>query len=572
MPSDYLRIATSSPATIANLGAGFDCLALAVELRNEYNLYSYLGQQVTNEDNIPEFTLNDPFDGPYGRTDRRMRTLNQNLFVQSFRYTRRLLCNSAGLPIPHHPCLVFQRVNIPPVRGLGSSSSACVAGVLAGIEFIHAKYPEIDIQELVGTFGRGPVGDHQIREIQATLANQSDSNPDNVCAALVGGLTYCYGDENPADYHSVTSGQRLHFFRDAVEDESLRCLALVPSKELSTPQARLILAGERYKLDDVVFNLQRATSIPRIFHERRYELLREVTKDRIHQEQRARMLYTNDRGRPIDIWFTFQAVMDSGAYCAFISGAGSTLVALAHSSKVDDAARAFRDAFMEVAPDDWKIERIMTLWPTNLGATSVRTYTNGTEQLDNWIRSLSKAGASGLMSPGSDIHKSGRTAEREDPDQSPAASVFISYARQDKEMCQKLCDHLGGLRNGGFIEDWTDGQIIPGQEWESEIVRQLEDADIILLLVTSSFLGSEFIGRVELVRALERHRQGEAIVIPVILRPADWESAGLERLQALPKDGKPVSSWPDREAGYVEIARGLRHVVESWRSGRRIRG
>lgn len=80
---------------------------------------------------------------------------------------------------------------------------------------------------------------------------------------------------------------------------------------------------------------------------------------------------------------------------------------------------------------------------------------------------------------------------------------------------------VSGLRHGGFICEWSDGQIIPGQEWAPEIIRQLDEADIILLLITSSFLGSEFIGRVELTRALERHRRGEAIVIPVILKPAD---------------------------------------------------
>jgi hypothetical protein len=86
------------------------------------------------------------------------------------------------------------------------------------------------------------------------------------------------------------------------------------------------------------------------------------------------------------------------------------------------------------------------------------------------------------------------------------------------------------------------------------------------LLVTSSFLGSEFIGRVELTRALERHRRGEAIVIPVILKPADWQSAGLAGLQALPEDGKAVSTWSDHDAAYLDIAQGLRRAIEAWRT------
>ena len=160
-------------------------------------------------------------------------------------------------------------------------------------------------------------------------------------------------------------------------------------------------------------------------------------------------------------------------------------------------------------------------------------------------------------------------AQREQSNRQKAASVFVSYAREDEELRSTLHDHLGGLRHGGYIEDWSDGQIVPGQEWAPEIIRRLDEADIILLLITSRFLGSEFIGRVELERALERHRRGDAIVIPVILKPADWQSAGLEGLQALPQDGRAVSSWPDHDAAYVDIARGLRRTVDAWRASKR---
>jgi hypothetical protein len=143
----------------------------------------------------------------------------------------------------------------------------------------------------------------------------------------------------------------------------------------------------------------------------------------------------------------------------------------------------------------------------------------------------------------------------------------VSYAHKDEQLRDKLFDHLGGLRSGGYFSSWCDGHIVPGQEWAPEIIRQLNEADIILLLVTSSFLGSEYIGRVELVRALERHRRGEAIVIPVILKPADWETAGLKGIQALPKDGKAVSTWSDQDTAFLDIAQGLRRTVDLWRAG-----
>ena len=161
-------------------------------------------------------------------------------------------------------------------------------------------------------------------------------------------------------------------------------------------------------------------------------------------------------------------------------------------------------------------------------------------------------------------------AQRDQSKRRKAASVFISYAHADEELRNKLYDHLGGLRHGGYIKDWYDGEIIAGQEWAPEISRHLEQADIILLLITSSFLGSEFIGRVELATSLDRHRRDGTIVVPVILKPADWQSTPLANLLALPKGGKAASTWrPDPEEAYVDIAHGLRRVIDEWRAGKR---
>jgi O-acetyl-ADP-ribose deacetylase (regulator of RNase III) len=161
-----------------------------------------------------------------------------------------------------------------------------------------------------------------------------------------------------------------------------------------------------------------------------------------------------------------------------------------------------------------------------------------------------------------------RAAQRGQSSRGEAASIFVSYAHEDDGFRSKLYNHLGGLRYGGYIKDWYDSKIVPGQEWAPEIIRRLDEAHIILLLVTSSFLGSDFIGRVELTRALERHRLGEAIVIPVILKPADWQSTDLAGLQALPKDGKAVSTWSDDDAAYVDIAHGLRRAINAWRASK----
>ncbi len=196
---------------------------------------------------------------------------------------------------------------------------------------------------------------------------ETDSCPDNVCASLVGGLTYCYTDRN-LTYAQLSEGQ-LHFFRDTIDDESLRCIVLVLSTQVDTVEARKLLDRQQYQLRDVVFNLQRAVSFPRVLKDRRYELLKEVAQDRIHQLQRAHELYIGDRGQHMNLEYVFKAATDGGAYCAFISGAGSSLVALSDVSTADRVVKVFRQAFEDVAKAGWKIERILTLKPTNTGAT-----------------------------------------------------------------------------------------------------------------------------------------------------------------------------------------------------------
>lgn len=136
------------------------------------------------------------------------------------------------------------------------------------------------------------------------------------------------------------------------------------------------------------------------------------------------------------------------------------------------------------------------------------------------------------------------------------ARVFVSYAREDEHLRRRLADHLGGLRPTQ-IEDWYDGQIVPGQPWAQEIGERMETAEIVLLLVTAAFLGSDFIRRVELATALERHRRGEARVIPVIMKPVYWQGTDLGPLQALPQHAKAVSTWDDQDAALADVARGV---------------
>src|SRR5215212_3953017 len=142
------------------------------------------------------------------------------------------------------------------------------------------------------------------------------------------------------------------------------------------------------------------------------------------------------------------------------------------------------------------------------------------------------------------------------------AQMFISYSHKDERFREQLEEHLHALKRRGLIEAWQDRRIAPGQEWEDAIHENLEASGIVLLLVSSSFLASQYSYDKEMKRALEKHESGEARVIPVILRPVDWSDAPFAHLQALPRNGRPVTRWSSRDEAWLDVARGLHQVVE----------
>jgi len=141
--------------------------------------------------------------------------------------------------------------------------------------------------------------------------------------------------------------------------------------------------------------------------------------------------------------------------------------------------------------------------------------------------------------------------------------VFFSYAREDEEFRDELEKHLSVLKRQGIIQGWHDRRITPGKKWQDEIDTRLDLARIILLLISVDFLNSDYCYGIEMKRALERHKLGKARVIPIILRTCDWENVKeLSQLQALPKDAKAVSRWPDRDEAFTDIAKGIRKAIE----------
>jgi flagellar basal body-associated protein FliL len=144
-------------------------------------------------------------------------------------------------------------------------------------------------------------------------------------------------------------------------------------------------------------------------------------------------------------------------------------------------------------------------------------------------------------------------------------AVFFCYAHEDEEFLNKLKAHLSPLQQQGLITVWHDRDISAGVVWEEEIKRHLNEAQVILLLISPDFMNSRYCYSFEMQHALERQENGEATVIPVILRPTYWQVKPLDALQALPPDGKPGTShmWDSQDEAFVKIVLGVRNAVEA---------
>ena len=142
--------------------------------------------------------------------------------------------------------------------------------------------------------------------------------------------------------------------------------------------------------------------------------------------------------------------------------------------------------------------------------------------------------------------------------------LFYSYSHEDEEFREGLEKHLSVLKQNGHIEDWHDRKILPGQDFRREIDQNLEDADIVVLLISSDFLSSPACQE-EMRDALNLRKRKGVTVVPIIVRYCDWKSSDIEGLQALPKDGKPVSDWSDTDTAFLDVVEGITDIVEQMR-------
>ena len=146
------------------------------------------------------------------------------------------------------------------------------------------------------------------------------------------------------------------------------------------------------------------------------------------------------------------------------------------------------------------------------------------------------------------------------------AKIFFCYTHEDEALLNKLKTHLRPLQRQNLIDIWYDRNIGAGSVWEEDIKHHLNEADIILLLISPSFIDSDYCYSIELQRAIERHKGGNVRVIPIILEYVYWQFEPLSSLQALPTDAKPIMGWSNQNEAFFNVAAGVRKVVEELRA------
>ena len=152
--------------------------------------------------------------------------------------------------------------------------------------------------------------------------------------------------------------------------------------------------------------------------------------------------------------------------------------------------------------------------------------------------------------------------------QATQKKLFISYSKADDSYLEAFKIHLSPLIRNNDLITWDDKNVIPGEEWDERIIRELNEADIIVFLVSANFLATEYIVGKEIKTAIQRHERGEARVIPVIIRDCAWKEMEFSKLSALPQKGKSVKSYKeDMDLAWLEVVEAIKSVLDLNKGG-----
>ena len=144
--------------------------------------------------------------------------------------------------------------------------------------------------------------------------------------------------------------------------------------------------------------------------------------------------------------------------------------------------------------------------------------------------------------------------------------VFCCSAPEDQEMLALLVKYLSPLQRSDQITVWSAINLNSSVGWEKEFSQRLESADIILLLISPDFLASDYCYNILMKRAIERHEQGNVAVLPLLLRPTYWKNMPFAHFQMLPRNGLPLSKWPDPDDAFLEILQAIEQIASKLQS------
>lgn len=254
------------PATTANMGPGFDALGMAL------SIYNYI-EVIPTDEGVETLIESEKLDV----------TLEENLIYQAIKKTYEKVNQvPKGFKIHVYQC------EVPMSRGLGSSATCIVGGILAANKLLGNILTEKEMLE---------------------IANEMEGHPDNVAPALLGGMI-----------SSIQEDGKVYSSRVNIPDEIV-CAVMVPNFKVSTNEARGVLPNS-YSREDCVFNISRASLYISALNNGELDILRHVVKDRIHEPYRGKLIPNINE--------IFEASEKSGGLCEFISGSGSTLLAFVH--------------------------------------------------------------------------------------------------------------------------------------------------------------------------------------------------------------------------------------------------
>lgn len=140
--------------------------------------------------------------------------------------------------------------------------------------------------------------------------------------------------------------------------------------------------------------------------------------------------------------------------------------------------------------------------------------------------------------------------------------IFLSYAHKDKHDRDVFLSHFSSLTKTENISIWTDLEIDPGTKWNAEIERSLNNADLIIFLVSANFISSEYIYKNELAKAFELQEANKLSIIPILLSNVSLTGMLLESLQTLPTDPRFIESWSNRNDAWVNVIEGIRKSIK----------